>query len=96
MTKLGETCHLMVLEGNGVRFIDSVEGKHVLRVGSRVGRLLPANRTSGGKALLAEPLPRRPGRAAPGVDALLGTDDGDLGRALRRRGGGRAHDLLDG
>jgi DNA-binding IclR family transcriptional regulator len=44
----------MVLEGNGVRFIDGVEGMHVLRVGSPVGMLLPAHRTSGGKALLAE------------------------------------------
>lgn len=52
--ELGETCHLMVLEGNGVRFIDAVEGMHTLRVGSRVGMLLPAHRTSGGKALLAE------------------------------------------
>lgn len=44
----------MVLEGNGARFIDCVEGTHVLRVGSRVGMLLPAHCTSGGKALLAE------------------------------------------
>jgi DNA-binding IclR family transcriptional regulator len=52
--QLGETCHVMVLEGNGARFIDCVEGTHVLRVGSRVGMLLPAHCTSGGKALLAE------------------------------------------
>jgi DNA-binding IclR family transcriptional regulator len=52
--ELGETCHLMVLEGNGTRFIDCVEGTHTLRVGSRVGMLLPAHVTSGGKALLAE------------------------------------------
>jgi DNA-binding IclR family transcriptional regulator len=52
--ELGETCHLMVLEGNGSRFLDCVECTHVLRVGSRVGMLLPAHCTSGGKALLAE------------------------------------------
>jgi DNA-binding IclR family transcriptional regulator len=52
--ELGETCHLMVLEGNGARFIDCVECTHVLRIGSRVGMLLPAHVTSGGKALLAE------------------------------------------
>jgi DNA-binding IclR family transcriptional regulator len=52
--ELGETCHLMVLEGNGARFIDCAEGTHTLRVGSRVGMLLPAHVTSGGKALLAE------------------------------------------
>lgn len=51
---LGETCHLMVLEGNGARFIDCVETTQVLRVGSRVGMLLPAHATAGGKALLAE------------------------------------------
>jgi DNA-binding IclR family transcriptional regulator len=52
--KTGETCHLAVLEGNGARFIDSVESKQVLRVGSRVGMLLPAHMTAVGKALLAE------------------------------------------
>ncbi|GHH82280.1 transcriptional regulator [Streptomyces sulfonofaciens] len=52
--KVGETCHLMVLEGNGARFIDCAESTHVLRVGTRVGMLLPAHVTSGGKALLAE------------------------------------------
>jgi DNA-binding IclR family transcriptional regulator len=52
--ELGETCHLMVLEGNGTRFLDCVECTHVLRVGSRVGMLLPAHCTSGGKTLLAE------------------------------------------
>src|SRR5262249_6325612 len=52
--QVAETCHLMVLEGNGVRFIDCVEATHVLRIGSRVGMLLPAHCTSGGKALLAE------------------------------------------
>lgn len=52
--EVGETSHLMVLEGNGVRFIDCVEATHVLRIGSRIGMLLPAHCTSGGKALLAE------------------------------------------
>jgi DNA-binding IclR family transcriptional regulator len=52
--ELGETCHLMVLEGNGVRFIDCVEARHLLRIGSQTGVLLPAHSTSGGKALLAE------------------------------------------
>lgn len=52
--ELGETCHPMVLEGNGTRFVDCVECGHVLRIGSRAGLLLPAHCTSGGKALLAE------------------------------------------
>jgi DNA-binding IclR family transcriptional regulator len=49
-----ETVHLMVLEGNGARFLDGIEGPQALRVGARTGALLPAQVTSGGKALLAE------------------------------------------
>lgn len=52
-TDLGETVHVMVLEGNGVRFVDGVEGSQPLRVGLRIGILLPAHATAGGKALLA-------------------------------------------
>ena len=48
-----ETTHLMVLEGNGSRFLDGVEGPQALRVSYRTGTLLPAHVTSGGKALLA-------------------------------------------
>ncbi|GAA4075292.1 IclR family transcriptional regulator [Actinomadura miaoliensis] len=52
--ELHETVNLLVLEGNGVRFIDGVEGDRPLRVSSRTGVLLPAHATSGGKVLLAE------------------------------------------
>lgn len=51
--RVNETVHLMVLEGNGVRFVDGVEGPQTLRVGLRTGVVLPAHSTSGGKALLA-------------------------------------------
>lgn len=51
---VGETVHLGVLEGNGARFIDGVPSAKPLRVGVRTGMLLPAHRTSIGKALLAE------------------------------------------
>jgi len=51
---VGETCHIAVLEGNGTRFIDSVESEHVLRVGTRTSMLLPAHKTAIGVALLAE------------------------------------------
>jgi DNA-binding IclR family transcriptional regulator len=54
-----ETSHLMVLEGNGTRFLDGVEGPQPLRVGYRTGTLLPAHVTSGGKAMLAELAPDR-------------------------------------
>lgn len=49
-----QTAHFMVLEGNGVRFVDGVEGSGSLRCGTRIGVLMPAHVTSGGKALLAE------------------------------------------
>lgn len=52
-----ETVHLVTLHGAEIRFADSVEGQQVLRVGSRVGVVLPAMHTSGGRVLLAE-LPR--------------------------------------
>lgn len=49
-----ETCHVMVLEGALVHFIDGIEGAQTLRVGLRTGAQMPAHRTSGGKAMLAE------------------------------------------
>ncbi|MGV1007299.1 MAG: IclR family transcriptional regulator [Dermatophilaceae bacterium] len=49
-----ETSHLMVLVGRQVRIIATVESAQVLRVGSRVGAMLPAHYTSGGRMLLAE------------------------------------------
>jgi DNA-binding IclR family transcriptional regulator len=52
--QVDETCHLAVLEGNGVRFIDGVESGQVLRIGNRLGMLLPADTTAAGKSLLAE------------------------------------------
>ena len=48
-----ETAHLMVLEGTRVRYLDAVESGRALRVVPRTGAQLPANCTSGGKALLA-------------------------------------------
>jgi DNA-binding IclR family transcriptional regulator len=92
---LRETTHLMVLEGNGVRFVDGVEGPQTLRVGPRTGMLLPAHATSGGKALLAE-LPHDQlaalyPRGLPRGDTSALTDYAQLCRelaAVRRRGYG--------
>lgn len=72
--RLGETVHLGVLEGNGARFIDGVPSTRTLRVGVRTGMLLPAHRTSIGKALLAE-LPAESLRALypRGLDGTAGT-----------------------
>lgn len=51
---LGETIHLGRLEDSDVHFIDSLESRRALRIGSRVGWSMPAHCTSTGKALLAE------------------------------------------
>jgi DNA-binding IclR family transcriptional regulator len=49
----GETTNLMVVHGDQVRFAATVECGHVLRVGDREGRMLPARLASGGRAVLA-------------------------------------------
>lgn len=54
---LGETVHLVTLQDAAVVFLDSAETSRTLRIGSRVGRFMPAHCTAGGKAILAE-LPR--------------------------------------
>lgn len=52
--RLDETVHLLIREGADVRFVDGTESSRTLRVTSRIGLLLPAHCTAGGKALLAE------------------------------------------
>ncbi|MFD0790264.1 IclR family transcriptional regulator [Microbacterium insulae] len=52
--RLDETANLMIRIGSNVRFLHSVEVANVLRIGDRTGSVLPAHRSSGGKALLAE------------------------------------------
>ncbi|MDK0524213.1 IclR family transcriptional regulator [Streptomyces sp. ML-6] len=52
--RTNETAHLALLRGTEVVYLDSVESKHIVRTGGRVGRTLPAHGTAAGKALLAE------------------------------------------
>jgi IclR family transcriptional regulator, acetate operon repressor len=52
--RAGETSNLVVRVGADIQFIDSIESKKALRVGSRVGIRLAARLTSGGKVLLAD------------------------------------------
>jgi DNA-binding IclR family transcriptional regulator len=80
----GETCHLVVLEGNGTRFVAGAEGRQVLRVGTRVGMLLPAHTNSGGKAPLARLTDAEPGALYPrGLPVARGRSATTLA-ALRR------------
>jgi len=83
---LGETVNVMVLTGSDVRFVATVECDHVLRVGDRTGRVLPAHLSSGGKAVLALGDDQQ---AAAVLGALDGAAAGRLERELptiRRRG----------
>ncbi|WP_167137196.1 IclR family transcriptional regulator [Diaminobutyricimonas sp. TR449] len=52
--ELGESANLVVRAGSHVRFLTTVEGGNVLRVGDRQGAILPARFASAGKAILAE------------------------------------------
>ncbi len=70
---LGETVHLMVLQGTDALFLDSVESSRALRTSSRIGRTYPAHATSGGKVLLAELSPDRLADLYPGDELLPAT-----------------------
>lgn len=48
-----ETVSFGVLEERNVRFIDGIEGNQTVRVGNRIGVLIPAHCTAAGKAMLA-------------------------------------------
>lgn len=48
-----ETVSIGVLEERDVRFIDGIEGNQTVRVGNRIGVLIPAHCTAAGKAMLA-------------------------------------------
>src|SRR5258708_27735115 len=51
--RTGETVSLLVLDGDMVHFIDSIESERTVRVGSRFDARMPAHATSAGKAMLA-------------------------------------------
>ncbi|WP_160148832.1 IclR family transcriptional regulator [Amycolatopsis alkalitolerans] len=77
--RTGLTTSVMVLEGSGARFVQSLEGSGPRRATARLGRVLPAHCTSGGKAMLAfcsaGDLDRRfPGHRLAGVTGRSITD----------------------
>lgn len=49
-----EAVNLVIRVGTKVRFLSTVEGSNILRVGDRQGTVMPARHASGGKALLAQ------------------------------------------
>lgn len=72
--QLNETVNLMVRVGTKVRFLATVEGNNVLRVGDRQGTVMPANKTSGGKAMLAELEPQMIAQLFRSHNAEIGGD----------------------
>src|SRR5690606_15313079 len=84
--RTNESSNLVVLVGDEVRFLVTTECEQTLRVGDRVGQVLPAHQASGGKALLANLPPTE-------VTQLYdGNDDVDIRRLrgeltlVRKRG----------
>ncbi|MEE6262670.1 IclR family transcriptional regulator [Plantactinospora sonchi] len=61
----GETASLQILEGDKVRFLDSVESRNAVRVASRAGVTLPAHACAGGRVLLAGLAPEAVHRLYP-------------------------------
>src|SRR5699024_9900066 len=51
---VNETVQLMILQGGNIQFIDGIESRHNLRVGTRTGEMMPAFTSAGGKAMLAK------------------------------------------
>jgi DNA-binding IclR family transcriptional regulator len=72
---LEETVHLAILDGAAVRFIDAIESPKATRVASRLGKQMPANCTSTGKALLATLTPAEIDRLYPAGDLPQLTPD---------------------
>ena len=53
LSQFDETVHFARLDGSSAHFLEALESSRGVRVGSRIGRELPANATSTGKALLS-------------------------------------------
>jgi DNA-binding IclR family transcriptional regulator len=77
--RTGETANLMVLLGDQIRFVATVQCDQVLRVGDREGRILPAHLASGGRALLAT----RTDAEVTELYAMAGATAVELPRVLR-------------
>ncbi|MFJ6535069.1 IclR family transcriptional regulator [Paenarthrobacter sp. NPDC091711] len=73
-SRLDETVNLMVRVGTKVRFLATVEGSNVLRIGDRQGTVMRADKTSGGKAMLAELEPGMIEQLFRGHNAEIGGD----------------------
>ncbi|WP_439688858.1 IclR family transcriptional regulator [Curtobacterium sp. SP.BCp] len=51
--RTGLTCHLVVPDGTDIVYVDKVETRGTVRMGSRIGNRLPMRNTASGKAIVA-------------------------------------------
>ncbi|SFF64008.1 IclR family transcriptional regulator [Curtobacterium sp. YR515] len=51
--RTGLTCHLVVPDGTDIVYVDKVETRGTVRMGSRIGNRLPMRNTASGKAMVA-------------------------------------------
>lgn len=76
---VGETVHLIILEGTSIVFLDGVEGRFAIRAAERTGDRAPAHASAAGKALLAALAPEQlrerypAGRLRGGTDGAVST-----------------------
>jgi IclR family transcriptional regulator, acetate operon repressor len=74
--RVGETVNLILRQSTQVSFAESIEATSTVRVGSRLGVVMPAHSTSGGKVLLA---------ALPEDEVLKLYPDGSISHPLGGR-----------
>ncbi|MEU3018116.1 IclR family transcriptional regulator [Nocardiopsis sp. NPDC007018] len=88
MRRTGHTCHLVLLDGHDVVYVDKVENTATVRMSSRIGARMPAYRTAVGRAILAfgpdDLVADVVAAGLPAVTARTVTDPGVLAEELRR------------
>lgn len=87
--ELQETVHLAMLDGATVRFIEAIESPRPVKVGSRLGRSVPASSSSSGRAMLAQLSEKEfealyPNQELPMLTARSPRTKDDLVRILKR------------
>jgi DNA-binding IclR family transcriptional regulator len=88
MRRTGHTCHLVLLDGHDVVYVDKVENTATVRMASRIGARMPAYRTAVGRAILAfcpdDLVEDVVAAGLPAVTARTVTDPAVLAGELRR------------
>lgn len=78
--EIGETVHLIILDGSSIVFLDGVEGRFAIRAAERTGDRAPAHASAAGKALLATLTPEQLRERLPAGRLRGGTDEAIVSR----------------